>query len=102
MFFSTLSFHHLTHEEKIKTIDEIFRVLKNDGEFHLADYGFPIKKSQKVLSNIIRVIDGNETTSDNLKGRLGSLLEENGFAKVEKTGHFNTVLGTIRLFRAYK
>lgn len=100
--FSTLSFHHLTHDQKIKTISEIRRVLKNDGEFHLADYGFPINKSQKVLSNLIRVIDGNETTSENLKGRLGILLEENGFARVEKTGHFNTVLGTIRLFRAFK
>jgi ubiquinone/menaquinone biosynthesis C-methylase UbiE len=100
--FSTLSFHHLTHEEKIKTIGEIVRVLKNDGEFHLADYGFPINKSQKALSNLIRLIDGNPTTSDNLKGFLGILLEENGFAKVEKTGHFNTVLGTIRLFRAFK
>ncbi len=100
--FSTLSFHHLTHEEKIKTIGEIVRVLKNDGEFHLADYGFPINRSQKVLSNLIRVIDGNETTSDNLSGLLGILLKENGFAKVEKTGHFNTVLGTIRLFRACK
>lgn len=100
--FSTLSFHHLTHEEKIKTIGEILRMLKNDGEFHLADYGFPTNKSQKVLSNLIRVIDGFETTSDNLKGHLRNLLEENGFVKVEKTGHFNTVLGTIRLFRACK
>ncbi len=100
--FSTLSFHHLNHEEKLQTISEILRVLKNTGEFHLADYGFPINKSQKVLSNLIRVIDGNETTSENLNGRLGILLEESGFAKVEKTGHFNTVLGTIRLFRAVK
>lgn len=100
--FSTLSFHHLTLEQKIKTIREILRVLKNGGEFHLADYGFPINKSQKVLSNIIRLIDGNKTTSDNLKGHLTTLLETNGFAKVIKTGHFNTVLGTIRLFRAYK
>ncbi|MGI8670688.1 MAG: class I SAM-dependent methyltransferase [Aridibacter sp.] len=100
--FSTLSFHHLTHEGKVKTISEILRVLRKDGEFYLADYGFPNNKSQKILSNLIRVIDGNETTSENLKGRLGHLLKENGFVKVEKTGHFNTVLGTIRLFRAFK
>ncbi|MDQ3634679.1 MAG: class I SAM-dependent methyltransferase [Acidobacteriota bacterium] len=100
--FSTLSFHHLTHKDKVETINEILRVLKNDGEFHLADYGFPINKSQKVLSNLIRVIDGLETTSDNLKGLLRKLLLENGFTKVEKTGHFNTILGTIRLFRAFK
>ena len=100
--FSTLSFHHLTLESKIKTIGEIIRVLRNDGEFHLADYGLPDNYSQKFLSNIIKKIDGEETTSDNLKGRLLGLLLDNGFGKVEKTGHFNTVLGTIRLFRAYK
>lgn len=100
--FSTLSFHHLTTEIKIKTLREIRRVLKPAGEFQLADYGEPVKRSQKILSNIIRFIDGNETTRDNLNGRLGKLLEENGFARVEKTGHFNTMFGTIRLFRATK
>ena len=100
--FSTLSFHHLTHDRKIGTIREILRVLKPDGEFHLADYGLPINKSQKVLSNFVRIIDGDETTLENLNGRLGLLLEENGFAKVERTGSFNTILGTLRLFRCTK
>jgi ubiquinone/menaquinone biosynthesis C-methylase UbiE len=102
LVFSTLSFHHLMLEGKIKTIKEILRVLKNDGKFHIADYGFPLGRSQKVFSNFIRIIDGKETTADNLNGRLGFLMEENGFAKVERTGHFNTILGTIRLFRASK
>lgn len=100
--FSTLSFHHLTLENKIKTFLEILRVLKPLGEFYLADYGEPINRSQKLLSNIIRLIDGNQTTSDNLNGRLGLLMEQNGFATVERIGHFNTILGTIRLFRAFK
>lgn len=98
--FSTLAFHHLTLRRKIKTIDEVLRVLKSDGEFHLADYELPCSKKQFVLSKLVRAIDGFETTDDNLRGRLGILLEENGFAHVEKTGHFKTVLGTIRLFKA--
>lgn len=99
--FSTLSFHHLTHERKIKTLQEIRRVLKPNGEFHLADYGLPRNKRQFVLSKIVRAIDGRETTEDNLRGRLRLLMEESGFA-VEHTGYFKTIIGTIRLFRAVK
>lgn len=34
---SCLMFHHLSHESKKATLDEIYRVLKPDGELHLAD-----------------------------------------------------------------
>ena len=100
--FSTLFFHHLTLEKKIKTFREILRVLKKDGEFHLADYGLPRNKLQFALSKFVRAIDGFETTRDNLRGRLKLLMEQNGFANVERTRYFKTVLGTIRLFKATK
>lgn len=99
--FSTLSFHHLTHERKIKTLLEIRRVLKPDGEFHLADYGLARNKRQFLLSKFVRAIDGYETTKDNLHGRLLLLMEKNGFT-VERTGYFKTIIGTIRLFRSVK
>ncbi len=100
--FSTLAFHHLTHQRKIKTIREIRRVLKPNGEFHLADYGLARNKSQYILGRLIRVIDGAETTEDNIAGRLKILMEVNGFANVERTAYFKTILGTIRLFKALK
>lgn len=100
--FSTLAFHHLNRKRKVKTIGEILRVLKPEGEFHLADYGLPRNKSQFVLERIIRVIDGEETTRDNIAGKLKFLMEENGFSSVERTAYFKTILGTIRLFKAIK
>lgn len=100
--FSTLFFHHLTLERKHKTLQEILRVLKPRGEFHLADFALPRNKSQFVLSKWIRLIDGFETTHDNLRGRLKVLMEENGFQNVERTGYFKTIIGTIRLFKALK
>lgn len=100
--FSTLAFHHLTLEAKINTICEIVRVLKPDGEFHLADFGLPSGKTQSVLSNFIRKFDGAESTRDNFAGRLGLLMEQNGFGMIERTQYFKTVLGTIRLYRAMK
>lgn len=100
--FSTLFFHHLTLERKRRTLGEILRVLKPGGEFHLADFALPRNKSQFVLSKWIRLIDGFETTHDNLRGRLKFLMEQNGFASVERTGYFQTIIGTIRLFKAVK
>lgn len=100
--FSTLFFHHLTLERKHKTLQEILRVLKSNGEFHLADFALPRNKSQFVLSKWIRLIDGFETTHDNLRGRLKFLMEENGFQTVERTGYYKTIIGTIRLFKAVK
>ena len=100
--FSTLAFHHLTLDKKIGTLREILRVLKPDGEFHMADYGLARTKTQFVLSKIISKLDGFETTHDNIRGRLGLLMEENGFTTVERTGYFKTIFGTIRLFRSLK
>ncbi|MDQ3179454.1 MAG: class I SAM-dependent methyltransferase [Acidobacteriota bacterium] len=97
--FSMLAFHHLTPKRKVKTLREILRVLKSEGEFHLADYGLPRNKSQSILGRLICIIDGAETTQDNIAGRLKCLMEENGFANVERITHFKTILGTIRLFK---
>lgn len=99
---STLFFHHLTLESKIKTFHEILRVLKPGGEFHLADFALPRNKTQFVLSKYVQIFDGYASTHDNLRGRLKLLMEESGFAEVERTGYFKTILGTIRLFRAKK
>ncbi len=35
---SSLFFHHLTRENKLKTLREVKRVLKSNGEFHIADW----------------------------------------------------------------
>ena len=99
---STLFFHHLTLESKLKTFREILRVLKPGGEFHLADFALPRNKTQFVLSKYVQIFDGYASTHDNLRGRLKLLMEESGFAEVERTGYYKTILGTIRLFKAKK
>lgn len=38
---SSLFFHHLIRESKLKTLSEVRRVLKPHGEFHVADWGLP-------------------------------------------------------------
>ena len=99
---STLFFHHINRAAKIKTLDEICRVLKIGGELHIADFGAPQNALQHLLSHYLQIIDSVETTVDNLEGQIPFLIKDTGFAQVERTAHFKTMLGTIRLFKAVK
>ena len=99
---SSLFFHHLTREDKIRTIREVGRVLKPNGELHVADWGRPDNKLMTVLSNGIKLLDGAETTTDNFDGLLPSFFSECGFREITETSHFNTWFGTIRLLKAIK
>lgn len=97
---SSLFFHHLTRADKLKTLREVLRVLKPNGELHIADWGLPANILMKLASRGIELLDGTETTRDNFKGLLPSLVTEAGFRKVEETLYFNSLFGTIRLLKA--
>lgn len=99
---SSLFFHHLTRENKLKTFGEVRRVLKPKGELHVADWGLPADFTMKLASRLIQMLDGFETTADNFDGRLPELIKEAGFQEVKETDFYNTVFGTIRLHRAVK
>lgn len=99
---SSLFFHHLTRENKLKTFGEVRRVLAPEGELHVADWGLPADFTMKLASRLIQMLDGFETTADNFDGRLPELIREAGFQEVKETDFYNTVFGTIRLHRAVK
>ena len=86
----------------MKTLREVFRVLKQGGELHVADWGLPANFLMKIASRGIELLDGAETTGDNFKGLLGSFVEESGFRDIMETNHFNSLFGTIRLLKATK
>lgn len=98
---SSLFFHHLTQENKQRTLAEVWRVLKPGGEFHVADWGTPQNRFMRLASQGIVSLDG-PTTKDNFDGLLLEFIRQAGFANVQETGHFNTLFGTIRLHRALK
>ncbi|MCH8239880.1 MAG: class I SAM-dependent methyltransferase [Proteobacteria bacterium] len=99
---SSLFFHHLTWDNKKRTACEIYRVLKPRGELHVADWGRAGNKLMRGLFFFIQVLDGFETTQDNVSGKLIELFEQEGFAKVAERQSFPTIFGTMALYSAVK
>ena len=99
---SSLFFHHLTRDNKLKTLREVKRVLKSNGEFHIADWGLPANLLMKGSSRLIQLLDGSETTADSFNGLLPKLMTHAGFEAVEETNSFNSLFGTIRLHQSRK
>ena len=98
---TSLFFHHLTPENKRKTLLEIRRVLKSGGALYIADWGKPANLLMKIASLPIKWLDG-ATTKDSYDGKLPQIMQEAGFAGVAESAAFNTVFGTLRLLRAEK
>ena len=99
---SSLFFHHLTRENKLKTLREIKRVLKPEGELHVADFGLPKNFLMKLPSYLIKLLDGSETTADSFNGLLPKLMTDAGFETVEERNYYNSLFGTIRLHQSRK
>jgi SAM-dependent methyltransferase len=99
---SSLTLHHLTRPEKLRTLAEIFRILRSGGELHVADWGRPHNLLMRLLSVSVRLGDGRHRTADNLDGRLPDLFSQAGFEAVSAVDRFATAFGTLALYRARK
>jgi ubiquinone/menaquinone biosynthesis C-methylase UbiE len=97
---STLFFHHLDPEPKLRTAREIARVLRKGGELHVADWGKPSDPAMAVAFLGIRLLDGFTNTADNARGDLPRIFEEAGLVAAHQTDRLRTVLGTLALYRA--
>ena len=99
---SCLVFHHLDTDTKRNVLTETFRVLGNNGELFIADFGRSKSWLQRTLFNIIRGLDGYKSTDANSKGLLPELMEEAGFENVFIQKHFRTVFGEVQIIGGEK
>jgi ubiquinone/menaquinone biosynthesis C-methylase UbiE len=96
---SSLVFHHLTHEEKVRTFQEIYRVLRPGGTFHMVDFGPPHNLYERLLAVFDRWL---EEAEDNAAGRLPAMMQSAGLQQIEETFHSTTVFGSLSMLRAVK
>ena len=96
---SSLVFHHLVSVDKVRTFQEIYRVLRPGGEFHMVDFGPPHNLYERALTLFDRWL---EEAEDNAKGRLPGMMQSVGLQQIEETFHLTTIFGSLSMLRAVK
>lgn len=96
---SSLVFHHLNRENKVLTLKEVLRVLKPNGELHVADTGKPHNIPMQLVSLIMGRLEEN---ADNIKGLLPKIFRLSGFEQVRVTDTYTTLFGAISLYKGRK
>lgn len=99
---SCLVFHHLETTVKQSILEELYRVTKKGGQVVIADFGRSASWSQRLLFNLIRVLDGFKPTKANANGLMPSLISDAGFTYSGIKQKFKTVFGEVQLFKAIK
>jgi cyclopropane fatty-acyl-phospholipid synthase-like methyltransferase len=99
---SSLVFHHLRFQDKRRALAMAQEWLRPRGELHVADWG----KAQNMLMRLaflgVQILDGFETTAENVGVGLVPAIRSAGFEAVEETQHEMTIFGTLSLYRARK
>jgi ubiquinone/menaquinone biosynthesis C-methylase UbiE len=97
---TSLVFHHLGTEDKKRALAKAHELLVSGGELHVADWGKPQNIVMRLAFLTIQMLDGFETTADNVKGELVGFIRDAGFAAAAETERITTLLGTLSLYRA--
>jgi ubiquinone/menaquinone biosynthesis C-methylase UbiE len=96
---SSLFLHHLSTGNKLRTLGEVFRVLRSDGRFDVVDFGPPRTFYSRLVA---RVTVNNEEVAANLQGLLPEMFREAGFQNVVETKQFMTVAGALSFYQGQK
>ncbi len=96
---SSLVIHHLATENKRRTFQEVYRVLRPGGELHLLDFGRPYNLYTSITALLIRRL---ENAADNVQGLLPEMMRAAGFDQVGVHQRFTALFGPLALYRAWR
>jgi len=96
---STMFFHHIQLDLKIKALSEAFRVMKPGGRLVIADMHTPTTFLGALTSHLSRWILFQPQIGENIRGVLPGLIEEAGFTSPELA---KTYFGYIAIFSTQK
>ena len=99
---SSLVLHHLSREQKRRTLRELHRVLRWGGLLHVADWGEARSVRQRMGAWLEQLFDGYDNTSDNFLGRLPDMFAEAGLQNVQEVCQYQTRVTCLSLFQASK
>jgi len=91
--FSAFMLHHLTLDEKAKTLREARRVLRSGGAFYALDFGGP-GHANGIIAHLLRHAHLGD------QHRIPALMREAGFAEVTELAPRATILGRVSYWRA--
>jgi ubiquinone/menaquinone biosynthesis C-methylase UbiE len=102
---STLMLHHLTHDQQMRTLTEVRRVLRPGGRLVVADFAPPHNRLMALAGRTVRRLmrlhgGGNEQHGGHSAGRPGRRLAALGWQEVSQPEHFMTLAGTLDLVTA--
>ena len=99
---SSLVLHHLRPVDKRRTLRATKQWLRRGGELHVADWGKAQNPLMRSAFLAVQLLDGFETTAENVAQGLIPCIEEAGFSRPQETHREATVFGTLSLYRAVR
>src|SRR3989344_2684555 len=97
--FSSLVIHHIPKKDRVLIFFEIKRVLKEDGNLFILDFGKQQNIYGKLITSIIKLI---EPIEDNLKGKIPFYLKQTKFKGIKGHKHYKTLFGELTIYSGKK
>jgi ubiquinone/menaquinone biosynthesis C-methylase UbiE len=94
---TSMMLHHLTRDDKQKTAQEMYRVLRPGGQLLGADFGEPRSPFGKAIRPLTRRF---ERVAENVDGFLPVMFNKAGFKNYEETSRY--FFGSIAIFQGSK
>jgi ubiquinone/menaquinone biosynthesis C-methylase UbiE len=97
---SSLMFHQVPLDEKRAGLAAIYEALTPGGTLHVADFGLQRTPKMRKRFRLVQKGDGFVNTEPNAQGVLPELMTDVGFRSVNETHVFETITGSISIYRA--